>query len=202
VRGRITNGVMFGDVAGSTLEFEEFDSDSLPEDAAGLARIPGSRKTDDTVATLATEECLKKQKAELDQLYEEWRSNSRFRLQHNPFTRYYKECVRKNTEAGWGWHFMDWALSENAEPYQSHGDGAAMRVAPIGAMYDDPDQVIFTAAVSAATSHNHPDVNTDIRLFINDKEVNFHCVIKTIWTSENKPKQIGFAGILLEVNRE
>jgi len=54
----------------------------------------------------------------------------------------------------------------------------------------------------AKTSHNHPDVNTDIRLFINDKEVNFHCVIKTIWTSENKPKQIGFAGILLEVNRE
>ena len=47
--------------------------------------------------------------------------------------------------------------SDGAEPYKSYGDGAAMRVSLIGAWYSDPDQVVFTAAVSAAASHNHPE---------------------------------------------
>ena len=54
----------------------------------------------------------------------------------------------------------------------------------------------------AKTSHDCPDINTDIKLFMNGREVSYHCMIKTIWTSEIEPKQIGFAGVLLEINRE
>ena len=155
----VIDGVTFGDMAGSTLEFTDFDPEFLPEDIAELAHAQGNRPTDDTAATLATAKCLKEQEAELHQLYEKWISSSGFALQphDNPFIKYYKECVRSNPDAGWSWHFMDWALADGAEPYRSYGDGAAMRVAPIGAMYDDPDQVVFTAAVSATSSHNHPE---------------------------------------------
>jgi hypothetical protein len=47
-------------------------------------------------------------------------------------------------------------LSENAGPYNSWGNGAAMRVSPVGFALDTVDEVLAEAARSAAVTHNHP----------------------------------------------
>lgn len=152
----IIYGVAFGDIVGSIYEFKYFDPDEFPADLVKYI-AQHSRWTDDTLLTLSTLNVLKKDSAQLDSLYANWLGNQDFHLEVNPFTDPYKQSVRDYPDAGWGWHFTEWGKSDGAEPYKSYGDGAAMRVAPIGAWYSDPDQVIFTAAVSAAASHNHPE---------------------------------------------
>lgn len=54
------------------------------------------------------------------------------------------------------------------------------------------------------TSVENPDIDVNIMLSIDGKEIYYRCIIKTIWisTSEGESKRIGFAGVLLEINRE
>ena len=149
-------GVAFGDIVGSIYGFKYFDPNELPDDLKECIE-PHSRWTDDTLLTLSTLNVLKKDGDQLDSIYTNWLGNQDFHLGTNPFISFYKQSVRNYPDAGWGWHFAEWGKSDGAEPYKSYGDGAAMRVSLIGAWYSDPDQVVFTAAVSAAASHNHPE---------------------------------------------
>jgi ADP-ribosylglycohydrolase len=48
-------------------------------------------------------------------------------------------------------------LSKDAGPYNSWGNGAAMRVSPVGFALDPVDEVLAEAARSAAVTHNHPE---------------------------------------------
>jgi ADP-ribosylglycohydrolase len=52
---------------------------------------------------------------------------------------------------------VDWLLREDAAPYNSFGNGSAMRVAPIGWACDDLGEVLRRAAESAEVTHNHPE---------------------------------------------
>ena len=53
-------------------------------------------------------------------------------------------------------------------------------------------------AVEKASSAQ-PDIELNIMLSAGNEEICYHCVVKTIWTLESKPKQIGFTGVLLEI---
>ena len=46
---------------------------------------------------------------------------------------------------------------DNPQPYNSFGNGAAMRVSPIGMWFDNREDVLEHAKLSAACSHNHPE---------------------------------------------
>ncbi len=59
--------------------------------------------------------------------------------------------------AGYGASFLNWAMSSSTEPYNSWGNGAAMRVSPIGFMLNDIDEVLAEAKRSAEVTHNHPE---------------------------------------------
>lgn len=59
--------------------------------------------------------------------------------------------------AGYGHRFRRWARSPRPMPYGSYGNGAAMRVAPIGWYYQSLDQVLEEALHSAEITHNHPE---------------------------------------------
>ena len=48
-------------------------------------------------------------------------------------------------------------MSSSTEPYNSWGNGAAMRVSPIGFMFDTVDEVLAEAKKSAEVTHNHPE---------------------------------------------
>ena len=67
------------------------------------------------------------------------------------------EYFRRYPSAGYGGAFFNWAYSELREPYNSWGNGSAMRVSPVGWAFDTLDDVLREAERSAAVTHNHPE---------------------------------------------
>lgn len=58
---------------------------------------------------------------------------------------------------GYGASFAQWLRSKQPEPYYSFGNGAAMRVSPVGWWCQDQDQVLEQARLTAEFSHDHPE---------------------------------------------
>lgn len=128
-------GAIIGDMAGSTREWHNIKSEDfelLPQ---------GSSFTDDTVMTLAVAEWLMKDP-----------SHSEHSL---------IECMqrlgRKYPYAGYGGSFRQWLRSENPQPYNSFGNGSAMRVSPVGLYANSLEEALELARISASVSHNHPE---------------------------------------------
>jgi len=67
------------------------------------------------------------------------------------------EIGRRYPHAGYGGTFSRWLRSGNPEPYNSWGNGAAMRVSPVGWAFESLDEVLGEAARTAEISHNHPE---------------------------------------------
>jgi ADP-ribosylglycohydrolase len=59
--------------------------------------------------------------------------------------------------AGWGLMFFRWAHERRRQPYNSFGNGAAMRVSPVGWAFDSLEETLAAAAQTAAVTHNHPE---------------------------------------------
>ena len=97
---------------------------------------PACRFTDDTDLTIATIHAIKRKMS-------------------------YKEAYllfgRSNPAAGYSKRFELWLSSSNPQPYNSFGNGAAMRVSPIGWLFNTYDEVLLEAKKSASVTHNHDD---------------------------------------------
>jgi ADP-ribosylglycohydrolase len=68
-----------------------------------------------------------------------------------------KEYCHQYPDAGYGAGFMQWASSPSREPYNSFGNGSAMRVSPVGFAYDSLEAVLEKARATAEVTHNHPE---------------------------------------------
>ena len=68
-----------------------------------------------------------------------------------------KEYFNQYPDAGYGGRFMQWASSASDEPYNSLGNGSAMRVSPVGFAFDSLDAVLEKAQATAEVTHNHPE---------------------------------------------
>ena len=58
---------------------------------------------------------------------------------------------------GYGGRFYDWACDRRRQPYNSFGNGAAMRVSPVGFAFETIEKVLAWSERSAAVTHNHPE---------------------------------------------
>jgi ADP-ribosylglycohydrolase len=67
------------------------------------------------------------------------------------------EYVREYPAAGYGGTFITWAAHKRREPYNSWGNGSAMRVSPVGVIFDTLEDVCAEAKRSADVTHNHPE---------------------------------------------
>lgn len=123
-------GAIVGDVIGSVYEWRPIKSEDFP------LFDPSSRFTDDTVLTVATADAL---------------------LSGDPFAAKYREWYRAYPERGYGERFRAWASCEDEPPYGSFGNGSAMRVSPVGWAFDDLEEVLEQARLSAAPTHGHPE---------------------------------------------
>src|SRR5262245_56465696 len=97
---------------------------------------PNSRFTDDTVMSLAVADCLMHQK---------------------PYAATMREYGRRYPDRGYGGMFRKWLADDAMGPYQSFGNGSAMRVGPIGYALRTLDEVMTEARRSAEVSHDHPE---------------------------------------------
>ena len=77
-------------------------------------------------------------------------------LEDKDYTSSLKRFGQKYT-AGYGASFYNWLHSSGNEPYNSWGNGSAMRVSPVGFAFNSVDEVLFEAEKSAEGTHNHPE---------------------------------------------
>jgi ADP-ribosylglycohydrolase len=123
-------GAIAGDIVGSVYEARPIKTKDFPLFESGC------RFTDDSILTVAVAHAI------LTGLS-------------------YREAIRivgrRYPNAGYGGTFIQWLLGENRRPYNSWGNGSAMRVSPIGLAYDDEATVLLESRRSAEITHNHPE---------------------------------------------
>jgi ADP-ribosylglycohydrolase len=78
-------------------------------------------------------------------------------LTDKPYGEKLKEYYDLYPRAGYGGAFKHWARSGATEPYNSYGNGSAMRVSPISWAFDSIEEVCREAKKSAEVTHNHPE---------------------------------------------
>ena len=67
-------------------------------------------------------------------------------------------CRRYPSPKGaYGGRFAAWICSLNPQPYNSFGNGSAMRVSPVAWLFNDLSQVLEEAEKTALPTHNHPE---------------------------------------------
>ncbi len=135
-------GAILGDIIGSPYEFNahNYKAKDFP------LFSENSTFTDDSVMTLAVAEAFMEAGLDAD---DEAITKSLFRVM--------PEVGRRYPRCGYGGMFMHWIMSGKAEPYNSYGNGSAMRVSPVAWFYDNVDAVRHAARLSAGVSHNHSE---------------------------------------------
>jgi len=123
-------GAIAGDIIGSVYEWHNIKTIDFP------LMNDQSYFTDDTVLTIALAESI---------------------LTEIPYKTLLKEYYTVYANAGYGGMFRQWARSTESEPYNSFGNGAAMRISPVGFAYSTLDSVMAKAEEYTAITHNHPE---------------------------------------------
>lgn len=125
-------GAIIGDIAGSRFEFNNVKRSwfKLFADECSF--------TDDTICTVAIADAIMCGKPYADSL---------------------REWCRKypHPMGGYGASFAGWVFNDNAQPYNSFGNGSAMRVSPVAWLFDKGADVEKEAAKTASVTHNHPE---------------------------------------------
>lgn len=132
-------GAMVGDIVGSRFELNNCKKRDFVFMARGKSRV-----TDDTVMTLAVAKAFN----EADNSYAGFSDLAIKNM---------VEVGRKYQQCGFGKTFFNWIKSDNHEPYNSYGNGAAMRISPVGIMANSEEEVKDLSFKVTAVSHNHPD---------------------------------------------
>ncbi|MCP4117362.1 MAG: ADP-ribosylglycohydrolase family protein [Desulfobacteraceae bacterium] len=123
-------GAIAGDIIGSVYEHFPIKTKEFP------LFHPECCFTDDSVLTIAIAKAI---------------------LEDGDYLKAMREIGRRYPNAGYGGTFIHWLHSANPEPYNSWGNGAAMRVSPVGFAFDTVDKVLREAGRTAEISHNHPE---------------------------------------------
>jgi ADP-ribosylglycohydrolase len=123
-------GALIGDIVGSVYEWNNIKTTDF-----NLFK-PNCTFTDDTVLTIATAKAL---------------------MTGLGYTEVYQDFARRYQGRGYGGNFSQWIYAEDPQPYNSWGNGSAMRISPVGFAFDTPEEVLAEAERSAQVTHNHPE---------------------------------------------
>jgi ADP-ribosylglycohydrolase len=123
-------GAIAGDIIGSVYEYDRVKTKAFPLFGEGCSF------TDDTVMTAAIARAI---------------------LTDGDYQKAVRDLGRRYPDSGYGGFFSLWLFSDDPKPYESWGNGAAMRVSPVGFAFDAIEDVLREAARSAEFTHNHPE---------------------------------------------
>ena len=127
---KILLGAIAGDIIGSVYEFLPCKKMEFP------LFSKSSSYTDDTVMTIANAEWL---------------------LGGHDLVRIMQDYGSRYPDAGYGGRFYSWLFTREPKPYNSWGNGSAMRVSPVGWVSDSLEETLKIAKQSAEVTHNHPE---------------------------------------------
>lgn len=125
-------GAIIGDIVGSRFEFNntsDYNFDLFSDKCSF---------TDDTICTVAIADALMKGK--------DYGESLRLWCDQYP-----------HPMGGYGGGFAAWLASDNPQPYNSYGNGSAMRVSPVAWWFDALEDVQREAEKTALPTHNHPE---------------------------------------------
>lgn len=132
-------GAIFGDIVGSAYEFRnthDYNFELITD---------RSEFTDDTVMTLAVARAMMESREKSDEEIKETLIDSM------------KELGQRYPDAGYSGMFYGWVLGRDRRPYNSFGNGSAMRVSSVGWLFDTLEDTLHMAQLSAEVTHNHPE---------------------------------------------
>jgi type I restriction enzyme M protein len=121
-------GALIGDIVGSRFEFHNIKTKDFE------LLTDNSRITDDSVMTVAVADAL---------------------INHKDIIKTLKEWGRKYLRVGYGGLFYKWIVSNNKEPYNSYGNGSAMRVSSVGWIASSEEEVKELSKKVTEVTHNH-----------------------------------------------
>ena len=131
-------GAIIGDIVGSIYEFENIKTKDFP--------FFGRRCTftDDSVMTIAVYLAIKNAKSDYSDL-------------EDKAIYYMQKLGREYPNRGYGGNFRFWLINPNPKPYNSFGNGSAMRVSPCGFYAKSLEEAKLLSAKVTKVSHNHPE---------------------------------------------
>ncbi|MBR0151307.1 MAG: ADP-ribosylglycohydrolase family protein [Synergistaceae bacterium] len=135
-------GAIIGDIIGSVYEFDNIKSKDFP------LISERSTPTDDSCMTMAIAHALMK-----------WKKGSAIDPAEfqQAVTDSMREFGKAYPRASYGGRFREWLFSPDPKPYNSWGNGSAMRVSPVAWWFDDLQSVEKYAEITALPTHNHPE---------------------------------------------
>ena len=145
-------GAVVGDIVGSrfrfnnrrTKEFELF--------------TPGCFVTDDSIMTLAVAKAIMQTEKLIGATEHDETFSDKYCVTLDQMTvRYMREIGRKYPECGYGGMFSRWIFSKEPKPYNSYGNGAAMRVSPAGFAARTESKAIQLADIITRVTHDHEE---------------------------------------------
>lgn len=127
-------GAIAGDIIGSVYEWDNIKTKEFPLFG------PKSFFTDDSILTIALADAI---------------------LHAKDYGEVMRQYYHRYPEVSYGGMFQQWAENHDSgyynSPYNSWGNGSAMRTSPVGYAFHDLDEVLFRAEYYAAVTHNHPE---------------------------------------------
>jgi ADP-ribosylglycohydrolase len=123
-------GAIAGDIIGSVYEYRQIKTKGFPLFSARC------KFTDDTVLTVAVAHAI---------------------LSGTPYVDSIRRIGQRYPGADYGGSFIGWLFSDDPRPYNSWGNGSAMRVSPVGFAFSTEDEVLQQARLTAEITHNHPE---------------------------------------------
>ena len=142
-------GAIIGDLNGSKYEFHNTRSKEFELFQSDM------HLTDDSIMTIAVmktfnEACSLNRKVIFN---EDWQTSFKKTLINN-FVEFYK----KHPYSGYGGRFHMWLNGfNNYKPYRSYGNGAAMRISPVGWVAQSEEEVVLLSRLVTEVTHNHPE---------------------------------------------
>lgn len=123
-------GAIAGDIIGSVYEWDNTKTTDFD------LFCPKCDFTDDTVLTIAVADAL---------------------LNDKDYAETLKYYARRYPDRGYGGWFLKWLGGKSQRPYNSYGNGSAMRTSPVGFYFKSPEEVLEKASQVSSVSHNHPE---------------------------------------------
>lgn len=147
---------LLGAIAGDTIGAPyEFDSNNCKRTDFPLFSAY-SEYTDDSVMTVAVANALMAV-ADSDALGIVNNNETEEKKMEHFLIASMRSLGRKFPYAGYGGRFCHWLVAKNPAPYNSWGNGSAMRVSAVGWAFDTLADVEKYAEISARVTHNHPE---------------------------------------------
>lgn len=123
-------GAIIGDIIGSAYEWDRVKHKNFE------LFTSSTDFTDDSVLTIAVADAI---------------------INNRPYKDAIHQYANSYPGRGYGGRFAHWITEDDPQPYNSYGNGSAMRVSPVGFAFDTEEEVLKQAALSAEPSHNHPE---------------------------------------------